>query len=81
MNEVAKSASSIELDNSQLANLARKIDDIAAQIDADAEILQLAPKYFGQIPVDKDSVLDQEDILEEMENFFSNRVQSEVVTK
>lgn len=70
VNEVAKTASNIDIDNSKLAHTARMIDDIAAQIDADAEMLQMAPKYFGQIPVDKFSVLNQTDVLREMDEYF-----------
>ena len=79
VNEVAKTASTISIDNSELAQTSRMLDEIGAQIDADSEMLQLAPKYFGQIPVDNDSVISQQDILEQMDEYFGDSADTEVV--
>lgn len=79
VNEVAKTASGIDLDRSDLAKAKNMLDDLDAQISADSEMLQLAPKYFGQIPVNEDSVLSQKDILQEMDEFFGDHAESEVV--
>lgn len=79
VNEVVKTATNIEMDNSELALTAQRLEDIGAQIDADTEMLQLAPKYFGQIPVNEDSVLSQQDILQEMDEYFSN-AEAQIVT-
>lgn len=81
VNEVAKTASSIDMDNSQLAKAANMIDDIGAQIDAEAEMQQMVPKYFGQIPVDEDSVVSQRSALERMTELFGDSTGNEVVTK
>ena len=45
------------------------------------KMLQLAPKYFGQIPVNEDSVLSQKDVLQEMDEYFGSHAESEVVNK
>ena len=71
VNEVAKQATSIDIDDSELAQTARMVEDIGARIDADTELLNMAPKYFGQIPVNEDSVLSDKDILQEMDEFFN----------
>lgn len=81
VNEVAKTASGIELDGSDLSKAKRMLDDLDAQIAADAEMLQLAPTYFGQIPVSEASVLEQKDVLQEMDEFFGADAESEVVKK
>ena len=79
VNEVAKQATNIDLDNSELAQTARMVENIGARIEADTELLNMAPKYFGQIPVNEDSVLSDKDILEEMDEFF-NASAEEVVS-
>lgn len=79
VNEVHKTASNIEMDNSELAKTARMVQEIDARIEADSEMLQLAPKYFGQIPVSEDSVLSQQDILQEMDEYFARNAEAEVV--
>lgn len=79
VNQVAKTASSIDIDSSELARAASMLEDIGAQIDADAEMMQLAPKYLGQIPVSKDSVLDDQDILQQMTEYFAEDLDTEVV--
>ena len=71
VNEVAKQATSIEMDSSELAQTARMIDDISARIDADTELLNMAPQYFGQIPVNEDTVLSDKDVLKEMDEYFN----------
>ena len=79
LNEVAKTASDINMDNSALAQASATIDDISAQIDADTEMLQMVPKYFGQIPVDEDSIVSQRNPLDRMDALFN--VDTEVVAK
>lgn len=79
VNQVAKTANNIEMDSSELSRAAAMLDDISAQIDADAELMRLAPKYLGQIPVSEDSVLDDEDIVQQMTEYFATDVSSEVV--
>ena len=81
VNQVAKTASQIDMDNSELARTASMIDDISAQIEADSELLQLAPKYFGQIPVTSDDIVDNTDILKQMDDYFGDSAANEVVTK
>lgn len=81
VNEVAKQASSIDMDNSAIAQVANTIDDIGAQIDAETEMQQMVPKYFGQIPVDEDSVVSQRSALERMSELFEDSSGNEVVTK
>ncbi len=79
VNDVAKTASTIDMDNSELARAAAMIDDISAQIDADTEMLQMVPKYLGQIPVDEDSIVGERSALERMQDLFEDSVNDEVV--
>ncbi len=73
MNEVIATASQINIDNSQLAKTRAMLDDIDARISADEEYLNIAPKYFGQIPVSADSVIPDTDIMEEMDAYFDSK--------
>lgn len=77
MNEVIATASQINIDNSQLAKTQQMLDDIDARISADEEYLNIAPEYFGQIPVSEDSVLPNSDIMEEMDAYFDNKSDDE----
>ena len=82
MVEVAKTASNISLDNSELAKTRDMIDQISSQIDTEEEMLSLAPQYLGgQIPVNDDLVSDNSDILSEMEAYFSNVNDDDMVSK
>ncbi len=81
LNQVAKTATNIDMDSSELARAANMLEDISAQVEADSEMLQMAPKYFGQIPVGQDSVLDDQDILQQMTEYFGDDVSTEVVSK
>ena len=77
MVEVASSASELNIDNSQIAKTRQMIDDIASRIDTQEEMLSLAPKYFGQIPVGEGQVSTDKSILEEMDAYFNKPVDSE----
>lgn len=77
MNEVIATASQINIDNSQLAKTRAMLDDIDARISADEEYLNIAPKYFGQIPVSADSVISDKDIVEEMDAYFDSKSNDE----
>lgn len=70
MNEVIATASQVNIDNSQLAKTRTMLDDIDALISAKEEVLNIAPKYYGQIPVSADSLIPDTDILEEMDAYF-----------
>ena len=67
MNEVVATSSKLDFDNSQLSRTRKMIDEIDAKISAEEEVLNLAPKYYGQIPVSKSSMDDQSDILKELD--------------
>ena len=77
MNEVIATASQINIDNSQLAKTRAMLDDIDARISADEEYLNIAPKYFGQIPVSTDSVISEQDIMDEMDAYFDGKADDE----
>lgn len=78
MVEVARSASSINLDDSQIARTRQLIDEISSHIDAEEEMLELAPKYLGEIPVSTDSLSNeaQGDIVEQIDAYFSKPASS-----
>ncbi|MFN9877415.1 MAG: hypothetical protein ACK557_02950 [Planctomycetota bacterium] len=67
----AKTASSINIDDSQLARTKSLIDEISAKIDAEEEMLNLAPKYLGDIPVSEGDVSADGDIAAEIDAYFS----------
>lgn len=71
MVDVAKTASNIRIDDSQLARTQKMIDEISARIDTEEEMLSLAPKYFGQIPVGEDEISADTDVLAEMDAYFA----------
>jgi chromosome segregation ATPase len=70
MVDVAKTASSINIDDSQLARTKSLIDEISAKIDAEEEMLQLAPKYLGEIPVSEGEFSVDGDIAAEIDAYF-----------
>ncbi len=71
MNEVASTAHQINIDNSQLSKTRQMIEDIDARLAAEEEMLNLVPKYSGQIPVNTESVDSEGDILNEMDTYFN----------
>lgn len=82
MVEVAQTASGIkDLDNSQLAQTREMIDQIDARIDTEEELLNLAPKYFGQIPVGDEEIALDADVVQEFDQFFSEVDNSTVTAK
>lgn len=80
MNEVVATASHINIDNSQLAKTREMLDEIDILISANEEVLNIAPKYYGQIPVSTDSLVPATDILEEMDAYFDGKADSDVET-
>jgi chromosome segregation ATPase len=81
MVEVAQTASQINIDNSELARTRQMIDDISATIDTQEEMLNLAPKYFGQIPVGEESIADADkDVVQEFDRYF-NEVEDSSLTQ
>lgn len=72
MVDVAKSASSINIDDSQLARTQNLINDINARLDAEEEFLNMAPQYMGSIQVSEEPVVTG-DILEEMDQYFTEK--------
>ena len=81
MVDVAKTASNINIDDSQLARTQSMIDEISAKIDTEEEMLNLAPRYFGQIPVSQDEILSDRDVLKEMDAYFNKSDSNGVVNK
>lgn len=78
MVDVAKTASSINIDDSQLARTKSLIDEISAKIDAEEEMLNLAPKYLGEIPVSEGDVSSDGDIAAEIDAYFSEGAEANV---
>ncbi len=73
MVDVAKSASSINIDDSHLARTQMLIDEINAQLDTEEEMLELAPQYLGEIPVSADSDANDGNISESIDAYFSTK--------
>ena len=70
MVEVAEQASSINIDDSELSRTKEMIDDITAKIETREEMMNLAPKYLGAIPVGEEIETGDRDILKEMDAYF-----------
>jgi len=81
MNEVVETASQINVDNSQLAKTREMLDNLDARISADEEVLNIAPKYYGQIPVNVDTIDDDSDILSDMDAYFGDDTEGSVSTE
>lgn len=80
MVDVAKTASNIHIDDSQLSKTRQMIDEISTKIDTEEEMLSLVPKYFGQIPVNTDDIISTDkNILDEFDAYFSSDDDSSVV--
>lgn len=71
MNEVLATASKINIDDSQLARTREMIEELDATIAAEAEVLSIAPKYYGQIPVSAQADVDATDILDDIDTYFN----------
>jgi chromosome segregation ATPase len=71
MNEVVATASQINIDNSQLSKTREMIEDIDARLSTQEEMLNLIPKYTGQIPVDADQSVSPGNILDDMDAYFN----------
>lgn len=70
MNEVVATASQINIDNSQLSKTRQMLEDIDARLAAEEEMLNLIPKYTGQIPVSPETYSADSNILDEMDAYF-----------
>ena len=70
MNEVVATASQINIDNSQLSKTRQMLEDIDARLAAEEEMLNLIPKYTGQIPVSPETHSADSNILDEMDAYF-----------
>lgn len=77
MNEVVVTASQINIDNSQLSKARQMLESIDARLSAEEEMLNLIPKYTGQIPVSQPEVESTSDILEAMDTYFNKSTDSE----
>ena len=75
MVDVAKTASRLSLDDSQLAEAREMIQEIATRIDVEAQLLELAPQYVGSLPLDGDSAeLEADgDIVEQIDEYFAEQ--------
>lgn len=70
MNEVVITASHINIDSSQLSKARQMLEDIDARLSAEEEMLNLIPKYTGQIPVSETSSETVTDVVEAMDAYF-----------
>ena len=81
MVDVAKTASNISIDDSQIARTQDLINDISARLDAEEIMINMTPEYLGSIPVSTSEFADG-DILEDMDRYFSSKAsESELVVK
>ena len=57
------------------------IDDINARLDTEEEMLELAPKYFGSIPVGEEDIVSDGDVLAEFDAYFGQPKNGDTVQK
>ncbi len=79
MNEVVITASQINIDNSQLSKARQMLEDIDARLAAEEEMLNLIPKYTGQIPVNQSAVESTEDVIDAFDAYFDRSDSDESV--
>ncbi|MEM9940683.1 MAG: hypothetical protein AAF939_03760 [Planctomycetota bacterium] len=77
MNEVVATASQINIDNSELSATREMLEDIDALVSAKEELLNIAPKYYGQIPVNAETTQHDTDILSEIDAYFDTKSNSD----
>ena len=73
MNEVVTTASKFNVDNTQLTKTREMVESIDARLSAEEEMLNLVPKYSGQIPVHTEDNSVDTDILDEMDAYFQSK--------
>ncbi|MDB4767037.1 serine/threonine protein kinase, partial [bacterium] len=73
MNDLVKTTSNYDFDDSQLARTRAMVDDISARIETEEEMLNLAPVVFGQIPVNKDTGSTAGNLLQELDEYFNSK--------
>lgn len=71
MNDLVKTTAHYDFDDSQLARTRTMVDDISARIEAEEEMMNLAPVAFGQIPVNSDANGPAGNLLEELDEYFN----------
>ncbi len=72
MVDVAKTASNINMDDSQIARTQDLINDISARLDAEEIMINMSPEYLGSIPVSNSDV-SEGDILRDMDRYFTDK--------
>ncbi|HMO14532.1 MAG TPA: hypothetical protein PKD64_09035 [Pirellulaceae bacterium] len=73
MLDVAKQSNSITVNNSPVSQTRRMVDEIKARLDVEEEFLALTPSYAGSIPMAGEAELDAENILEEIDIYFTKQ--------
>lgn len=81
MNEVVITASQINIDNSQLAKARQMLENIDARLSAEEEMLNLIPKYTGQIPVSENETESAVDVVEAIDAYFEKSQDSDEEAK
>jgi len=72
MNDLVKTTAHYDFDDSQLSRTRTMVDDISARIEAEEEMLNLAPVVFGQIPVNGEADGAVSNLLEELDAYFNS---------
>ncbi|MFK7767359.1 MAG: hypothetical protein AB8B55_09070 [Mariniblastus sp.] len=80
MNDVIATAGQLDIDNSQLSKTRQMLDDIDALISAKEEFLNIAPEYYGQIPVGEEQATPDTDILDAMDAYFNKSTSDDEIT-
>lgn len=70
MNEVVATTLKLNIDNSQLSKARKMLEDIDARLSAEEEMLNLLPRYTGQIPVGNDALESAEELLDNFDAYF-----------
>ncbi len=71
MLDVAKTAGKFNIDNSELSQARQMIEDIKTRLDVEAQYMNMAPIYSGEIPMDGEEVeTDNTDIIDAVDAYF-----------
>lgn len=80
MVDVAKTASKLNLDQSELSEAREMIQEISTRIEVEAQFLELTPQFISTIPTE-DINDGSGDIVQDIDDYFHGRQTEDVATK
>ncbi len=81
MVDVAKTASKLNLDNSELSEARQMVQEIGTRLDVEAQMMEMTPQYVGSIPCEDDEDAGQTDIVQQVNDYFQTQPSTGVAAK